>query len=163
MSETELIDAPKPDATKLVKTVARHALIEDVCFGMTDSVQRLCSFDTQTDEGLAREITLDNPTDFKATETDGLVLNIVHWLAGRRTLPDPKTGEMRDGPFLAFELDDGSTWGTGSAGCVRSWAKIVASKGRGPYKPPLRVMVKHLELSGKRNYFILLPVSGLPQ
>lgn len=163
MPEPELIPAPATNNGTVTKLTTRNALVEDVAFGRLADQQRLSSYDPNTAAGLMLEVLLSSPTDLKAAESDGQVLEVVNWLVGRRVLPDPETGEPREGPFLAFSLAGEKTWGTGSAGAIRSWSVIVANKGPGPYDPPLQLMVKHTRLSGGRPYYILLPITGLPQ
>lgn len=72
-------------------------------------------------------------------------------------LVDEKTGEMQEATRVIFQLADGRTVDTVSAGIVSSLRNVFALAGMPPWSPPLKLSIKENDTRrGRRVYSLLI-------
>lgn len=122
-----------------------------------EGVGNLQNFDPNTPEGMMRFLSATGDTELYASELNGEVFELVHWLAEPAVFLNEATGETVTGVRITLWDADERRMTVTSWVVVRFMDALIKVKGPGPYKPAMGISIENvIRGDNKRSYKIQL-------
>lgn len=97
------------------------------------------SIELSTAAGKTKLFTMLATAQLNGSSIAGKTLAVTDWLVTFTEGFESDDGEVRSGLRLALLCDDGTTFHTWSATCLRDWGMVLKMFGTGPWMPPLKI------------------------
>jgi hypothetical protein len=117
------------------------------------------SLDITTDDGAAMMLKCMSAPDITLETAGETVYLVTDWHATVGNVLHEDTGEVVRSVIVRLVLDDGRIIGWSSEHTTRFWGTILAVKGHGPFKPPLKVQFGKIK-SKKQGHWYPIYLAG---
>lgn len=129
------------------------ALPESELLGLPGGGQLATSYDVTNPANVDYVVNLLGKADRDLADLLNTDLAVVNWAVHRAQKVDPESGELTVWPRTVLVLTNGTMVSAGSLAVARTVLLAAQGRGRGPFRPPLKLRVTQGKGSdGKRPY-----------